>query len=80
MKQILAVLAATGFLTLSAFAAEVQGTVQSVDPATRTIALDDGTVYPAGEGVDLASIAAGATVTLTIDDTTNEVTSVEAQM
>ncbi|WPZ12897.1 DUF1344 domain-containing protein [Nitratireductor rhodophyticola] len=80
MKKILAALAATGFLTLSAYAADVQGTVQSVDPATRTIALEDGTVYTAGEGVDLASISAGASVTLTIDDTTNEVTSVEAQM
>ncbi|MFC5585487.1 DUF1344 domain-containing protein [Nitratireductor kimnyeongensis] len=80
MKKILAVLATSGFLTLSAYAAEVQGTVASIDVATRTIALDDGTVYTAGEGVDLASVAAGATVTLTIDDTTNEVTSVEAQM
>ncbi|MDV2964379.1 DUF1344 domain-containing protein [Nitratireductor aquimarinus] len=80
MKKILATLAATGFLTLSAYAAEVQGTVQSVDAETRTIALDDGTVYTAGEGVDLASIASGAAVTLIIDDTTNEVTSVDAQM
>lgn len=80
MKTILAAIAATGFLTLAAYAAEVEGTVQTVDPATQTIALDDGTVYTASAGVDLTSLAAGAKVKLTVDDTTNEVTAVEAQM
>ncbi|MCR4268529.1 DUF1344 domain-containing protein [Nitratireductor sp. ZSWI3] len=80
MRKILAAVAAVGFLTLSAYAAEVEGTVQTVDPATRTIALDDGTVYTAGESVDLASVTTGAKVKLTVDDTTNEVTAVEVQM
>lgn len=80
MKTILTALAAVSLLTLSAYAAEVEGTVQTIDPATRTITLDDGTSFKVGEAVDLASVTAGAKVKLTVDDTTSEVTAVEAQM
>ncbi|QDZ02014.1 DUF1344 domain-containing protein [Nitratireductor mangrovi] len=70
MKKILSALAATAFLASAAYAAEVQGTVQSVDPATRTITLEDGTSYTADQAVDLSTVVAGDKVMITVDDTT----------
>ncbi|MDN2565439.1 DUF1344 domain-containing protein [Aquibium sp. A9E412] len=80
MKKLLATLAATGFLALSAQAAEVEGTVQSVDPAARMIVMEDGTAYTADGAVDLESLTVGSSVTLTVDDASGTVTAVDTGM
>lgn len=84
MKKTLAAVAAAGFAATTlvagtAYAAEVEGTVESVDPTTRTITLDDGTTYTAEASVDLESLSEGDQVTVEVDDTTTSATSVETK-
>ena len=50
--------------------------MQSVDSDTRTIMLEDGQAFVAGDTVDLASIQAGSNVTVMFDDGTNTATRV----
>lgn len=80
MKKTLAALAATTFLAFAAYAAEVQGVVQSVDTDNRVITLEDGTQVNADASVDLEALAAGDKVTITIDDTTTSAVEVKPQM
>jgi Protein of unknown function (DUF1344) len=47
----------------------IEGTIQSVDPGTNTMVLDDGQSYRLGEGVALDTIGEGSHVTLSCDDT-----------
>lgn len=61
---------------LSALAGEAEGVVASIDEATRTIALEDGSVYVAADDVDLTAIAAGDKVKVTFDDGTTNATAV----
>jgi hypothetical protein len=77
MKKILATTVASLAFIGMAFAATVDGVVQSVDPATRTVTLQDGKSFVAPEGTSLDSLAAGAKVKLTVDDTTGAVTAIE---
>jgi hypothetical protein len=79
MTKLLTALAATAFFAVAAHAAEVQGTVQSVDPASRTIMLDDGTSYVADAAVDIEALAAGDKVMITVDDATTSAVEVEKQ-
>jgi Cu/Ag efflux protein CusF len=76
MKKVFVSIAALAALTASAFAGEVTGQVQSVDAATRTITLADGTTYTAAEGVSLEGLAAGDNVTVTFEDGTTNATAV----
>lgn len=80
MRKVLAAIAITGFFAMSAYAAEVEGTVQGIDESSRTILLGDGTSYVAAESIDLTGIAAGAKVKITYDDATMQATMVEIAM
>ncbi|WP_394886432.1 DUF1344 domain-containing protein [Mesorhizobium sp. AaZ16] len=65
MKKILATAIASLAFIGAAYAATVEGVVQSVDPATRTVTLQDGTAVVAAEGVAIDALAAGAKVKVT---------------
>ena len=79
MKNVFVAAAALIALTATAFAGQVEGEVQSVDTATRTITLADGTNYVAAEGVAIEELAAGDMVSITFDDGTTNATAVEKQ-
>ena len=63
--------------TLSAFAGEGEGIVESVDPATNTVILEDGSTWTAAEGVDVSELAAGDNIKVMYDDGTTILTSIE---
>ncbi len=63
--------------TFSAFAGEGEGVVASVDPATNTVILEDGSTWTAGEGVDVSALAPGDAIKVTYEDGTTTLTSVE---
>jgi len=80
MKKIIATTVASLAFIGAAYAATVEGVVQSVDPATRTITLQDGTSVTASETVSadvLASLAAGTKVQVTVEDGTTNATAIE---
>lgn len=79
MNKLLTTLIASAAFIGAAYAAEVEGAVASVDPATRTITLEDGTSYVAAEGVVLDAITTGSTVKVTFEDGTTNATAVEAK-
>jgi hypothetical protein len=80
MKKILATTIASLAFIGAAYAATVEGVVQSVDPATRTITLQDGTAVVAAEGVAIDALAAGAKVKVTLEEGTSNATAIEAAM
>jgi len=80
MKKFVSAALAGAMLTGSVFAAlagEGEGVVASVDPATRTITLEDGSTWTAAEGVDVEALAAGDAIKVTYEDGTTTVTAVE---
>lgn len=77
MNKLLATLVASTAFIGAAYAGEAQGTIASVDPATRTVVLEDGSSYVAAEGVALDALTAGANVTVTFDDGTTNATAIE---
>lgn len=78
MKKIIATTIASLAFIGAAYAGTVEGIVQSVDPATRTITLEDGKSFVAPEGVAIDTLAVGAKVNVTVDDSSGAVTAVEA--
>lgn len=60
--------------TFAASAAEVTGAITSVDAAAGTVTLDDGNTYVLPADFDVASLQAGATVTVTYDDVDGKLT------
>ncbi|MEM1378226.1 MAG: DUF1344 domain-containing protein [Pseudomonadota bacterium] len=62
--------------SIFAFAGEGEGVISAVDPATRTIILEDGSQWVAAEDVDIAELAAGDTIMVTFEDGTTTLTSV----
>ena len=78
MKRTLATTAALLALIGSAYAATVQGTIQAVDPATKSITLDDGKIYQLPTEAVIDQLVVGAKVAVTVDDTTGMVTSIES--
>ena len=80
MKTLISAVLAGAMLFAGAnlsLAAESQGVVSAIDPTTRTIMLEDGTTWTAAEDVDLTTIAAGDTITVTYEDGSTVVTAVE---
>lgn len=77
MKKTLVTAAALLAFLGTAYAATYQGTIQAVDPATKSITLDDGKIYqlPADAAVD--QLAVGTKVSVTVDDATGQVTGIE---
>ena len=78
MKKFLATTIASLALIGTAYAATVEGVVQSIDPATRTITLQDGKTFVVPEEVAVDKLAVGAKITVTVDDTTGAVTAIDA--
>lgn len=66
--------------SLSAFAAEVTGSITAVDPAAGTVTLDDGNTYVLPANFDLASLQAGAMVKIIYEEADGKltITSVES--
>jgi Cu/Ag efflux protein CusF len=54
--------------SLSALAAELTGVITGVDPAAGTVTLDDGNTYLLPADFDIASLTAGAMVTITYEE------------
>lgn len=77
MTRILATIAASAAFIFAAYAGEIEGSVQSVDPATRTVTLDDGSSYVAAEGVAVDTLVAGDRVKVTFDDGTTNATAID---
>lgn len=77
MNKILATAVASLAFIGAAYAADLEGTVQSVDPATRSITLEDGKTYVVPESISVEGLAAGAKVKVTVDDTSGAVTAIE---
>jgi hypothetical protein len=80
MKKILATTIASLAFIGAAYAATVEGVVQTVDPATRTVTLQDGTAVVAVEHVAIDALAPGAKVKVTLEDGTSNATAIEAAM
>ncbi|MDZ7822719.1 MAG: DUF1344 domain-containing protein [Ahrensia sp.] len=80
MKNILkAAVVSTSLLgaTFAAFAGEAKGVVASVDTATKTVILEDGSTWTAGDGVDVSTLVAGDAIKVTFTDGTTMLTAVE---
>ena len=81
-KWVSAVLAGTMLAgsSLFAVAGEGEGVIASVDAATRTIILEDGSTWVASENVDISELASGDAIKVVYEDGTTmltEVTKVE---
>ena len=70
MKSIglaISILAMFGLASVAA-GAETTSTIQAVDPAARTVALDNGTEFVAHPSIDLAALELGAAVKVTYEE------------
>ncbi len=63
-----ATLLATILFATTAFATELEGKIQSVDAAERTVTLDNGTKLWLDESVSAEGLAEGAEVTVSFED------------
>ncbi|QBK31540.1 MAG: DUF1344 domain-containing protein [Roseitalea porphyridii] len=79
MRKLVIALAAALAATSAAVAAQMEAVIESIDADTRTVVLEDGSELLVAEGIDLSAIEAGATVMITVDDATNEVTEIVGQ-
>ncbi len=77
MKTILATAIASLAFLGAAYAATVEGVVQAIDPATRTVTLQDGNSFVLPDSTAIESIAIGAKIKVTVDDSNGAVTAVE---
>lgn len=77
MKTILATAIASLAFLGAAYAATLEGVVQAVDPATRTVTLEDGNNFVVPDGTAIESITVGAKVKVTVDDSSGAVTAIE---
>ncbi|MEO9340152.1 DUF1344 domain-containing protein [Mesorhizobium sp. SB112] len=77
MKKILATTIASLAFIGAAYAATVEGVVQGVDPATRTVTLQDGQSFVAPENVAIDAMTEGTKIVISVDDATGAITGVE---
>lgn len=75
LKTLAAAAAATAFLAGSAFAAEVEGTVKTFDPATKLITLESGEAFVLPDGATEAP-QTGQKVKVVYNDGTTDATEV----
>lgn len=70
MKNLLAALTAVLFLGSvgAALADEAKGKIQAVDPAARTIQMEDGTIFTVAEGVAMDALQPGTEVAVSFED------------
>lgn len=76
MKNMLAAAFVTALTVSAAYAAEVEGVVKTVDPATGVVTLESGETFQAGAGVALSGVAPGATVVVSYADGTTEASAI----
>ena len=62
--------------SIFAFAGEGEGVIASVDAATRTIVLEDGSTWVAAENIDISMLAAGDAIKVVYEDGTTMLTEV----
>jgi Cu/Ag efflux protein CusF len=77
MNRLMIVAGAAALLAVSSFAAsaaEVTGAITSVDAAAGTVSLDDGNTYTLPVDFDVASLQAGAKVTITYEEADGKMT------
>jgi hypothetical protein len=76
MKKILALLSTVAFLGAAGIASaeEASGVIQTVDPAARTLQLEDGTIFMVSEGVPLEELQPGTEVTVSYEETDGNMT------
>ena len=80
MNRIIASTVALLTVVGAAYAAEVEGTVQEVDPVARIIVLDNGLTLSVSEDLAIEQIPAGAKVKVTYEEDSATVTAIEAVM
>lgn len=80
MNRIVSSAAALLALMGTAYAAEIEGVVQTVDPSTRVITLDTGESFTAPEDATLDAMAPGDKVKVTVDDSSGAATAIEEVM
>lgn len=76
MKKFIATAIASAALLVSAFAAEMEAVIKSVDAAAMKVVLEDGAELAVAEGVSLEGIEAGAKVKITVDDASKAITAI----
>src|SRR5688572_29218489 len=70
MKKTLVAISVAAFLGAAgaALAEEAKGKIQAVDPAAKTITLEDGTTYTLAEGVMVDTLQPGTEVTVSFEE------------
>ena len=70
MRKVLGVITAIAMLGFAgaASADEASGKIESVDPGSRTIMLDDGNTYTVSEGVAIEGLQPGTEVTVSFEE------------
>lgn len=76
MKKFIATAIASAALLVSAFAAEMEAVIKSVDAAAMKVVLEDGAELAVAEGVSLEGIETGAKVKITVDDASKAITAI----
>ena len=81
MNKIIMALAATAFMSTSAFAGGYNGTITGFNEAARSVTVDSGTVYMIPLGVALPEgLAIGQSVSITTNDDDTRVTQISVSM
>ena len=82
MKKLMMAATAAALLagsSLAALAAEVNGSITSIDATAKTVTMDDGKIYTLPADFDAATLTQGEKVKLTVDDADGKtITKVEA--
>ncbi len=81
MRKTLAVLSVLSILGSAgaALAEEAMGKIQAVDPATRTLTLEDGNSFVLGEAVAIDSLQPGSDVTVSFEEKDGQKTATEVK-
>jgi hypothetical protein len=81
MRKTLAVLSVLSILGSAgaALAEEAMGKIQAVDPATRTLTLEDGNSFVLGEAVAIDSLQPGSDVTVSYEEKDGQKTATEVK-
>jgi Protein of unknown function (DUF1344) len=81
MRKTLAVLSVLSILGTAgaALAEEAMGKIQAVDPATRTLTLEDGNSFILGEAVAIDSLQPGSDVTVSYEEKDGQKTATEVK-
>jgi len=81
MRKTLAVLSVLSILGSAgvALAEEAMGKIQAVDPATRTLTLEDGSSFILGEAVAIDALQPGSDVTVSYEEKDGQKTATEVK-